>query len=56
MKRGKIIIVSLYLPGEQSSRINTQIVYTATTQIDFVRTVTILILPSFISRWTILMF
>ena len=38
------------------SSINIQIVYTVTTQIDFVRIATIMILPHFISNWTILMF
>ena len=44
-----------YVPDKQDSNINIQIVYTATTQIDFVRIVTIMILHNFISNWTILM-
>ena len=46
----------MYVPGKHDSGINIQIVYTATTQIDFVRIVTTMILPHFISNWTILMF
>ena len=49
------VVLARYIPGEQDSNINTHIVYTATTQIDFVRIVTI-ILPHFISNWTTLMF
>ena len=39
------------VPGKHDSNINIQIVYTATTQIDFVRIVTVMILPNFISNW-----
>ena len=47
---------AIYIPGKHDSGTNIQMVYTATTQIDFVRIVTIMILPHFISNWTILMF
>ena len=45
-----------YVPGTHDGSTNTQTVYTVTTQIDFVRIVTIMILPHFISNWTTLMF
>ena len=45
-----------YVPAKHDSSTNIQTVYTATTQIDFVRIVTIMILPHFISNWTILKF
>ena len=45
-----------YVPAKHDSNINIQTVHTATTQIDFVRIVTIMILLHFISNWTILMF
>ena len=45
-----------YVPDKHDSTINIQTVYTASTQTDFVRIVTIMILPHFISNWTILMF
>ena len=44
------------VPGKHDSSINIQNVYTATTQTDFLRTVTVMILAHFISNWTILMF
>ena len=51
----KTLRIGTYL-YKHDSNINTQTVYTATTQTDFVRIVTIMILLHFISNWTILMF
>ena len=45
-----------YVLGNQDSKINIKIVYMATKRIYFVRIVTIIILPHFISHWTILCF
>ena len=45
-----------YVPVKYDSNINTETVYTATTQTDFVRIVTIMILQHFISNWTTFMF
>ena len=42
--------------GKHDSSINIQIVYMATTQIDYVKIVTKIILPHFIANRTILMF
>ena len=43
-------VATWYVQGKYGSSINIQIVYTATTQIDFVRSVTIMTLPHFISN------
>ena len=46
----------MYILGKYDSSINIQIVYMATTHIDFVRIVIKMILPHFIANRTILMF
>ena len=49
-------LLLITVPGKHDSNVNIQIVCSATTLIDFVRIVTIMTLPHFISNWTILMF
>ena len=49
-------VFQLQLLAIQFKLISRGVAYTATTQMHFVRIVTIMILPHFISNWTILMF
>ena len=44
------VVLTQYVPGKHDSNINIQNVHTATTQIDFVRIVTIMILLHFIEK------
>ena len=48
--------VCTYIPGKHDNNISKQTVYTATTQIDFVKTAIIMILSHFIANRTILTF
>ena len=57
-KTGIFLLFFYYIlrAGRHERSISTHVVYTATTQIDLVRIVTIMILPHFVSNGTILMF